>query len=118
MKKAKITFEDVKLFLNYPNEFWEYVSPKIKKVDSTIPGNEIFYATLLKYDDNNHIKDIIVMVPYIIDIETACINVHELKHAYDMYLKLNKYVDDKDQKYEDDAIELEKQFQKKLMNFK
>ena len=117
MKKANITFEDVKLFLNYPNEFWEYVTPKIKRVDSKIPGNEIFYATLLKFNDNNQIKDIIVMVPYIIDMKTACINVHELKHAYDMYLKINEYIDDSDPKYEEDAIELEKQFQKKLTNY-
>ena len=36
---------------------------------------------------------------------------------YDMYLKINEYIDDSDPKYEEDAIELEKQFQKKLTNY-
>ena len=110
----KITFEDIKIFLNYPNEFWDYINPKTKKIDSKIPGNEIFYATLLKFDNNGRVIDIMVMVPYIIDVETACINIHEFKHAYDMYKLLNQYVDEKDSAYEEEAIKLEKKFKNKI----
>lgn len=109
-----ITFNDIKLFLNYPDEFWDYIDSKIKRVDSTISGNEIFYATLLKFDNIGRVIDMKVMVPYIIDIKTACINVHEFKHAYDMYRLLNKYVDENDSKYEEEAIKLEEKFQNKL----
>ena len=120
MKNIVPTFEDVVAFLDYPEEFWEYVTPRIRKVDSTIPGNEIFYATLLKFDkkDKNIIRDIKVMLPHIIDLKTACINIHELKHAYDMYKKLNQYVDDSDPKYESDAIAMEEKFKVKILKAK
>jgi hypothetical protein len=120
MKKIIPTFEMVVAFLDYPDDFWEFVTPRIRRVDSTIPGNEIFYATLLKFDkkDKNIIRDIKVMVPHIIDLKTACINIHELKHAYDMYIKLNQYVDDNDPTYESTAIEMENKFKEMVYSKK
>ena len=73
------TFEDIVAFLNYPEEFWEFVTPRIKRIDPTVSGNEIFYVTLRKFDDEGRITNIRVMVPEIIDMRTARINVHELK---------------------------------------
>lgn len=109
------TFEDVVSFLGYPEEFWNYVFPRLKIVDPTVQGNEVFYVTLLKFDSMGRVIDIRVMVPEIIDLKTASINVHELKHAYDIFRKLNQYVDESDPMFETNAIKMEKNFQKKIM---
>ena len=103
----------IKQFLNYPDEFWHYIHKRIIYVDSTIFGNEIFYNTLMKFDQNNCLQDIKVFIPYIIDMDTAKINVHELKHAYDLYLRLGQVIDEDTESFEEDAIALEHNFVKK-----
>lgn len=65
----------------------------------------------MKFDDKDNLIDIKVFVPYIIDINTAKIYVHELKHAYDLYLKLGTKIDEIE-KFETDAIKLENEFEK------
>ena len=112
------TFEDVVAFLDYPDDFWEFVKPRTRRIDATVPGNEIFFKTLLKFDDNGNIINIRVMVPYIIDLYTACVNVHEFKHAYDMYTRLNTFVDESDRKYEDDAVKTELKFKRMILKKK
>lgn len=106
----------IKQFLNYPDKFWHYIHSRIIYIDSTIPGNEMFYNTLMKFDDNNKLVDIKVFIPYIIDIKTARINVHELKHAYDLYLRLGQIIDADTDTFEEDAVVLEHQFVKKYQN--
>ena len=106
------TFEDIVAFLNYPEEFWEFVTPRIKRIDPTVPGNEIFYVTLRKFDNEGRITNIRVMVPEIIDMRTARINVHELKHAYDMFVRLNQYVGEEDSLFEEEAVKTELEFEK------
>ena len=103
------TFEDIVAFLNYPEEFWEFVTPRIKRIDPTVSGNEIFYVTLRKFDDEGRITNIRVMVPEIIDMRTARINVHELKHAYDLYQLLGQEINNEEE-FENSAREKENEF--------
>lgn len=108
----------VKAFLNYPEEFWIFISSRIIYVDSTIPGNEIFYNTFMKFDSQNKLQDIKVMIPSIIDLNTALITTHELKHAYDLYLRLGQEIDEEHESFEEDAIAVEKEFVKKNSDIK
>lgn len=105
-------------FLDFNDDFWNYIKSRIIYVDSNIKGNELFYNTLMKFDDDNKLIDIKVLIPYIIDLNTALVNVHELKHAYDLYLKLGEFIEDNTTQYEKQAIDKELEFQKKYINIK
>ena len=111
-----MNIEIVKEFLDFPLEFWEYIKNRIIYVDSKIEGNEIFYNTFMKFDNDNRLMDIKVMIPYIVDIESACVNIHELKHAYDLFFELGNIVNINEDEYEKSAIKLEKKFYKKYNN--
>lgn len=82
--------EDVlKDFFAYPDEFWEYVTPRICQIEEIAEG-KAFYAVYVKTDEENKIKNIKVYVPKIIDLETLLINIHEINHAYLLYKNLNQ----------------------------
>lgn len=107
-----LNFDNIKEFLNYSQDFWNFVTPKIRMVDSRIKENEILYVTLISSDCNGLLQDIRVIVPEIVDLKTACINIHEFKHAYDLYLQMGKRVDESETHCEEDAVNLEKEFKK------
>ncbi len=113
-----ISFEDIKKFLNYPKEFWNYISTRIRKVDPLDEKNEILYSTLMKFDDNNKLTDILVLVPYIINLKTSLVNIHEFKHAYDLYNLLGCEVSNDVSVYEMDASNKEKEFTKEYITNK
>ena len=104
-----IKMEDIKEFLNFGEDFWNYIKSKIKYIEAT-KENEFFYCTLMKFDNNNHLIDLKVIIPHITDLKTALVNIHELKHAYDLYQLLEKEVDENNPIYEQDAGEKEKEF--------
>ena len=108
-KGLTVNRDDIKKFLGYPQEFWDYLKPRMREVDPWIVENRIFYVTLLRYD-KDILKDMLVVVPGIVNTFTACVNVHEFKHAYDMYKQIGQVVDDKDPMYEKAASEMEKIF--------
>ena len=95
----------------YDYEFFDYIKDKIKVYDI---DNELgLWGCFIKLD-KNIIKDIKILVPKIKDNNTLLINIHEFYHAYSLYKHINKkYIDDVD-KYENDAINIEKSVVKKL----
>jgi hypothetical protein len=80
---------DIKEFLNYPDEFWKYVDERTTIVDSYFEEEKEFYGVNIK-TNNNCIDDMKVFVPEIINLETALVNVHEYTHAYNLYEILGK----------------------------
>lgn len=110
-----MNLEDIKKFLGYPNAFWQYVDNKIVFVDSHKEGNDKFYSTLMRFDKNNCLIDIKVIVPYIINLQTALVNIHEFKHAYDLYNLLGQSIDEKAPIYEQSARDVEKVFVKEYI---
>lgn len=109
-----LNFSDIKEYLNYPQDFWNYVMPKVTQIDSHYEEAGFFYNVLMKFDDENNLKDIRVFVPHIINLRTALVNVHEFKHAYDLYNLLGKKLED-DMVYEDRAISEEDKFTKQYV---
>lgn len=88
-----ITLQDVKKFLDYPQEFWNYIEDKIVYLNSYNEEQKNMYGVELNVDDNNKLVDIKVSVPYIINLETALVNVQKFKCAYDLYKLLDTYID-------------------------
>lgn len=113
-KKASgltLTFSDVKQFLGYDDQFWDFVEKKIKFIDGSIEKNKAFYSTLMKFDSSDNLKDIKVIVPYVVDLESALVNVHEFTHAHDLYFMIGKPVVDEPE-YEKRASLEEENFSK------
>ena len=109
-----LSIEDIINFLNYPNEFWNYIHDRYYIVDSTSKTEKDFYGVNMKTKDNI-LTDIKVFVPYIINLETALVNIHEFKHAYDLYKLLGKKIDIDDSLHEKNAKELELKFKSEYM---
>ena len=105
-----INFENVKEFLGYPEDFWEYINPKITRIDSRNEESKEFFLTLIKTNNEGILEDMKVIVPYVINLHTACVNIREFKHAYDLYIRLGQQIDEKEEHYEQDAKNLEKDF--------
>ena len=81
--------DDIKQFLDYDNNFWNYIKFKTLYIDSNMDNSKYFYGVLTKII-NNTLIDIQVIVPNIIDLKTLLINIHEYTHAHDLYLCIGK----------------------------
>ena len=104
-----ISLEDIKEFLNYSEDFWKYVKEKTMFVDSKLEKNQGLYSVLMRFDDDNKLIDMRVIIPYIVDLFTALVNVHELKHAYDLYQLLGQEINNEEE-FENSAREKENEF--------
>lgn len=102
--------KDIKNFFNYPNDFWQYIKTKVRIVDSNDDNKNILYETVMHFDKNNKLDDMRIYVPKIINLKTALINVHEFKHAYDLYIMLGTSVDKENNLFEQDAAQEEEKF--------
>ena len=107
--------DEIKEFLNYKDEFWKYINPRVRIVDSHSNKKNIIYETVMHFDSNNKLDDIRVYVPKIVNLKTALINIHEFKHAYDLYNNLGKSIPEDINPYEISARELEEEFVKKYL---
>lgn len=109
-------FDDIKKYLNYEKEFWEFIKSKILFISDNIESNKYFYSVLRKEKDDILI-DIKIIVPKIIDLKTTLINIHEFKHAYDLYKVFGKKVYISDTEYEKRAMNEEIKFiDNKILN--
>lgn len=88
-----IKYNDIKEFLNYPGEFWNYISNRIIIIDSHQEESEYFYKILMKYEDER-LKEIKLIIPDLININTANIVLYELKCAYYLYNFLGNGIDE------------------------
>lgn len=96
-------------YFNYSKEFWDYLAPRMTILDEDIDGGKSFFAVYIKTDTENAIYDLKVYVPYITNLETLLINIHEVNHAYMLYQNLNKPMQ-KEIDYEKIAKEEEQRF--------
>lgn len=106
-----LNFDMIKKYLDYPDDFWDYVIPKVRIVDEYSKMN---YEVIMNIKDNV-LKDIRVIVPEITNLLSALINIHEFKHAYDLYNMLGKEVPLDTDFYEESAKALEDEFKNKYL---
>lgn len=83
-----LSFEDIKIFLDYDENFWEYIQTRILWVDSHLEDAKDFYGVNMKFDDVSCLIDMKIFVPSIINLDTALINVNVFSQAYQLYKKL------------------------------
>ena len=108
---------DIESFLGYPKDFWDYVDSGSRTIvlDSHVEEKD-FYGANLKID-NDKLVDLKIFVPYIVNLETALVNVHVFKNAYDLY-KLGCAIKYDDLEYEMLGFEKEKEFKERYMPIK
>ena len=85
------TFEDIKPYLPYEEEFWEYIKPKVRFLDTNGEGARHECGFRIVHDENNILCDIpIIMVPRVVDYETAMEAIRLYKRAHYLYTCLGK----------------------------
>ncbi len=115
-KGLLLSTKDIIEYLGYPTAFWEYIFPKVSIRDHHQEAHHFFYLVNVKCEEGR-IVDMHVGVPKIINLETALINIHEFKHAYDLYERIGKpFVDEST--YEESAKEKERNFVKEYVSQK
>ena len=110
-----LSFEDVKMFLGYSEDFWEYIINRMLVVENSFEEGIGFYGVNIKVDNNQCLTDLKVLVPKIINLETALVNVHEFNLAYELYQILGNPIDKSDMKYEGSARDCESKFKEEYI---
>lgn len=82
--------ESLKSFLGYEDAFWAFLADRIKIVD-TDPSLEekMIYATPI-YDEDHKVATIDLLVPRIVDLETALMALQLYVKAYGIYKSLGQ----------------------------
>lgn len=109
-----LSMEDIKIYLSYPDSFWQFIKDKTLTIKSENLKNydNGFYGVLIKCDENNNLVSFKIIVPEIVNLATVLINIHEYKHAYDLYQLLGMPINETDPIYEESAKEVENDFVK------
>lgn len=98
--------KQIREYLGYEDEFWKYIDSVIKRVDATTTIlNEITYAIPI-HDSDDKICGISILVPKIVDYDSAVIAIELYKKAYDIY----KSFGNNDVKSDEKGISLVKKF--------
>lgn len=80
-----ITKEDIMEFMSLPNHFWNFIKTRTIHGDDYDENDQEFYGINVKCDHHCNLIDIKLIVPKIINLKTALINVHEYQRAYELY---------------------------------
>ena len=87
MEEKYINF--LKKYDLYREDIFEYMKDKTKYIDYRLDESKRFYGVFTNIE-NGIIKDIRVMVPYIVDDTSISIRIHEYIHILKLYDYLNK----------------------------
>ena len=85
------TFEDIKEYLPYEEEFWIFIKPNLKVLPTTGEGARIQCGIqTIRNGEDNTLVNFITVVPKVVDYETAMEAIRVYKKAHDLYLCLGK----------------------------
>ena len=87
MEEKYINF--LKKYDLYREDIFEYMKDKTKYIDYRLDESKRFYGVFTNIE-NGIIKDIRVMVPYLVDDTSISIRIHEYIHVLKIYDYLNK----------------------------
>lgn len=105
---------DIEEFFLYPKEFWDYIDVRTIILDSHLEEEKDFWGINLKMDGEK-LVDLKVFVPDVVNLETALVNVHEFKNAYELYRRLGQTINESDTYYEIMGRDSEKKFKGEYM---
>lgn len=83
-----LTINDVKNYLNYGNDFWNYIKDKTKVIKNPYSNYDLkmnYYGIWYDFNEDKEITKLIICIPEIIDLKTAQIAIHEFILAHDIY---------------------------------
>lgn len=83
-----LTIDDIKNYLDYDENFWNHIKDKIKVLKNPYLDYDLkmdYYGVWYDLDENKELTKLIICIPEIVDLKTAQIAIHELKHAHDIY---------------------------------
>lgn len=83
-----LTINDVKIYLNYGNDFWNYIKDKTKVIKNPYSNYDLkmdYYGIWYDFNKNKELTKLIICIPEIVDLKTAQIVIHEFRHAHDIY---------------------------------
>lgn len=88
-----LTIDDIKNYLDYDETFWNYIKDKIKVFKNPYLDYDLkmnYYGVWYDLDENKELTKLIICIPKIVDLKTAQIALHELKHAHNIYMSILK----------------------------
>ncbi len=88
------TLADVKAFLNYEPEFWEFIKSRLRIVPVPADGAKIMCGIQPILDEDKTLHGFYTLVPEVTDMESAYIALDIYKKAHDMFYAIGmKYTD-------------------------
>ena len=84
----------IKELLNYPQEFWDFIKPKVKVLNSSIEVVEHMTFVCPIYNDKKEIVDFIIAVPQVVDYDSALIAIRRYKDAFLYWSNFGKSIDE------------------------
>ncbi len=110
---------DIMTFMKLPISFWQYIQPRTLRIlcDTNYDDIEPFFGINMKFDKEQKLNDILMVVPAITSLKMALINIYELQIAYNLYQCLGKTVNE-DLISEAEADKIQKQFIKQYVPIK
>lgn len=86
-----LTVDDIVDFLEFPEEFIDFLANKIIFLDDPFEEEKGLYGIHLLGE--TYLEDIRVVIPIVWNIDTAKINIHIFRQAYELYKKLGQPID-------------------------
>jgi len=80
------TFDDIKDFLPYSEDYWEFIKNHLKTLPTTGEGARIMCGVVPLMDDDGVLYDFYTIVPKVVDYETAMESIGVYKRAHDLFL--------------------------------
>lgn len=84
----------IKELLNYPQDFWDFIQPKVKVLNSSIEVIEHMTFVCPIYNEQKEITDFIIAVPQVVDYDSALIAIRRYKDAFLLWSNLGKSIDE------------------------
>lgn len=97
--EGTIHIKDIIKFLKLPKKFIKFMKKdnfRIYELEDDEEQSSFFYGINYKENENEKLSDIKLIVPTIVDFETALINISEYEKAYQLYQRFGKKLEDKD----------------------
>lgn len=122
MIQGTLNKKDIIKFLKLPRKFIKFMkkdSFRFYELSEEEDQDFSLYGVNYKEDENGSLSDIKLIVPAIMDLKTALINISEYHKAYELYQRLgNQLQDDEINKIIDSSKRLEEEFQKEFQKRK
>lgn len=85
--------ENLKAFLGFENDFWEFIKDKTKKVDTSVDIMDKMVYAIPIYNHEGIIVSLQMMLPKVYNLESALIAIRVYKKAYEIYKLIGKKLD-------------------------